>query len=105
MKSEATLRVWVDESSRSLVVLSTILRCQIPLLGLVMVDHGELGLEMSARMKVSPEDAAHFEKRMRSIVGVIDATMEMSMQETTGVRTVSTAATWMSSTTRTARAR
>ena len=69
----STLSVWVTEMPRALYVLSSILRCQIPLHGMQLLDRGRRGIQMTARVDLSDLERGRLERRLESIVGVEQA--------------------------------
>lgn len=69
----STLSVWVSEMPRALYVLSSILRCQIPLHGLQLQDRGQRGIQMTARLEMTDAERIRIERQLESIVGVVQA--------------------------------
>ena len=67
----STLSVWVSEMSRALNVLGSILRCQIPLIGLQLLDRGQRGIKMTARVELSEYERERLTRRLEGIVGVL----------------------------------
>jgi hypothetical protein len=67
----STLSVWVSEMSRALHVLGSVLRCQIPLIGLQLLDRGQRGIQMTARIEISEFERERLTRRLESIVGVL----------------------------------
>ena len=69
----STLSLWVSDMPRALYVLSSVLRCNIPMRALQLLDRGQRGIQLTARVDIDPCEQTNFQHRLESIVGVMEA--------------------------------
>jgi len=79
----STLSVWASDMPRALYVLSSVLRCNIPMRALQLLDRGQRGIQLTARVDVDPTDETNFQHRLQSIVGVMEARLVPDAQVAT----------------------